>query len=468
MSSPSVTYGPPWDLKNRRVAVLGWGRSGRAAARLALREGAQVEAFDEGAPSGSQPEIEGSSGLELVSVTRGKLEIEKLAGFDLIVLSPGVDPERSEFEIVKQRGVEFVGELELATSFFGDAPILAITGTNGKSTTTSLCGALIEADGRKVFVGGNLGRPASEAALLEEAPEIYVLELSSFQLQSTRHFHPRVAAILNLTPDHLDRHHDLEGYAAAKERICLSMGEEDVLVLNGDDSRVRGLAVASAATRRFFGYDMKIAGGQLASCCIEEGRVVYLAPDGVVERYKLDNQALRGPHNQANASAAVLMVRTIGISPSAVAEGLRRFPGLPHRLESVRTLRGVEWVNDSKATNVDSAVTAVSAFAQGIILIAGGRGKGASYAPLAEAGRGKLKAVIGVGEDGPAICQALEESAHRQVEIAETLEQAIHHAATLASSGDTVLLSPACASYDQFENYELRGALFRHLVEGLQ
>ncbi|MDF1563825.1 MAG: UDP-N-acetylmuramoyl-L-alanine--D-glutamate ligase [Deltaproteobacteria bacterium] len=456
----TLHYGPPYALEGLKVLVVGWGRSGQAAAKLCLREGASVKATD-----ARESDAPADPALAAVELVLGRHEVEDFRQADLIVVSPGVPSGIPELRAAGEAGVPILGELELAASFFTGTPVVALTGTNGKSTTTALLGELFTAAGQKVFVGGNLGRPASEATLCGQRFDAIVLEVSSFQLETVRHFHPRVAVVLNLTPDHLDRHGDMEGYAAAKARIFERCSAEagDALVLNGDDAHTAAMAEAAPCATHLFVH----GAGRPASASIEEGRVVFQAGDGAVERYRLENPALRGPHNEANAAAAVLAGRLMGLRPGAIELGLQRFGGLPHRLESVRTHGGVEWVNDSKATNVDSAVTGLSAFAAGVILVAGGRGKGASYAPLAAAGRGRLKAVLGIGEEGPALVEALREVTHGPAEIVGTLEAAVERARELSGAGETVLLSPACASYDQFPNYEVRGQRFRELVEAL-
>jgi len=316
------------------------------------------------------------------------------------------------------------------------------------------------------FVGGNLGTPLSRA-VLEPAQQTYVLELSSFQLEGMDTVRVHGAAVLNLTPDHLDRYDGLEDYAAAKARIFRSQEPGDVAVVNADDRRTLGMLDAARGGR--FGFTLQPglpapAGLSGTAEPVEGGFQLGFA--GL--RFRVASRALRGGHNLANAMAATLLAFHAGVGRDALQSGLDGFPGLPHRLESIRTLDGVEWVNDSKATNVDAVLTALSAFRPGqpLWLIAGGKGKGAPYRPLVEASVGKVAGVLTVGQDAPLL--DAEFSPVLPVHACETLERAVARARTLAKSGDVVLLSPACASYDQFRNFEHRGDSFRALVSALQ
>jgi UDP-N-acetylmuramoylalanine--D-glutamate ligase len=358
------------------------------------------------------------------------------------------------------------GEIELAARFLPpEALVLGVTGTNGKSTTTALLGALCQAGGLDPFVGGNLGTPLSRAVL--EAPRrTYVLELSSFQLEGAETVRVHGAAVLNLTPDHLDRYDGMEGYAAAKARIFRNQEPADVAVVNADDRWTVGMLEGTRG--RPYGFTLEpgpvprrefldLAEGSEAGFQIVEAGV----------RLRLLNRALRGRHNLGNAMAASLLAFHAGVSREALQAGLDAFPGLPHRLESIRTLDGVEWINDSKATNVDAVLTALAAFPAGqrLWLIAGGKGKGAPYRPLVEAAVGKVAGVLTVGQDAPLL--DAEFSPVLPVHPCETLDRAVARARVLARRGDVVLLSPACASYDQFRSFEHRGDTFRALVEAL-
>ncbi len=452
------------DLQGRTVAVLGAGASGLAASELLLSRGAGVTLWDErpvaqlGAEALVARGVAVRGGTPLAEVDLGRP--------DLVVVSPGVPLRVSSIVQARENGVPVWGEVELAARFLPPgAAVLGITGTNGKSTTTALLGALCEAGGLAPFVGGNLGTPLSRA-VLEPARRMYVLELSSFQLEGMEAVRVHGAAVLNVTPDHLDRYAGMEDYAAAKARIFRNQEPGDVAVVNADDPWA--LRMAADARGRRFGFTLRPRLATPAGLVGLAGPVeggFQLGSAGVTLR--LANRALRGGHNLANAMAASLLAFHAGVRPEALQAGLDGFPGLSHRLESVRTLDGVEWVNDSKATNVDAVLTALAAFPPGqrLWLIAGGKGKGAPYRPLAEAAVGKVAGLLTLGQDA-ALLEA-EFDAVCPVHPCETLDRAVARARTLARPGDVVLLSPACASFDQFKNFEHRGTTFRALVEAL-
>lgn len=453
-------------LSGREVTVLGAGKSGLGAARLLIRRGARVTVYDaqpEGSLSAARATLDAAGGVLKAGVPLDRVDFGKP---ELLVVSPGVPLALPALAQARARGVPVWGEVELAGRFLAKGvPVLGVTGTNGKSTTTALCGALCAQGGLSPFVGGNLGTPLSDA-VDGPVPGAYVVELSSFQLEGLETLRVNAAAILNLTPDHLDRYSSLEAYAAAKVRILENQRPEDVAVLNLDDPWTVRLAAGARSSLRGFTLDERttLPGGF-------EGAAVALAGGFRVPReelaFRLDNRALRGAHNLQNAMAATLLALHAGVSATDVQRGLDRFPGLPHRLESVRVLEGVEWVNDSKATNVDAAVVALRAFPEGsrLFLLAGGKGKGAPYAPLRAAAGGKVAAVLTLGQDGPLIEQ--EFSTEYTVHACLTLERAVARARELARPGDVVLLSPACASFDQFRNFEERGDTFRRLVQAL-
>jgi UDP-N-acetylmuramoylalanine--D-glutamate ligase len=452
------------DLNGRSVSVLGAGKSGLAAAELLLSRGATVTLWDD------RP-AEQLGAEELVhrgATVRGGAPLGEvhLGRPDLVVVSPGVPLGLDSVVRAREQGCPVWGEIELAARFLPEgAMVLGVTGTNGKSTTTALLGALCQAGGLDPFVGGNLGTPLSRA-VLEPPRRAYVLELSSFQLEGMDSVRVHAAAVLNLTPDHLDRYAGMDDYSRAKARIFRNQERADVAVVNADDAGTVDMLGGLRARR--FGFTLvpglSPPGGFLGMAePVEDGFQLGFA--GV--RLRVANRALRGGHNLANAMAASLLAFHAGVGADALQSGLDRFPGLPHRLESVRTLDGVEWVNDSKATNVDAVLTALSAFPPGqqLWLIAGGKGKGAPYGPLVRAAVGKVAGVLTVGQDASLLER--EFSAVLPVHPCETLDRAVARARTLARPGDVVLLSPACASYDQFRNFEHRGATFRALVEAL-
>ncbi len=458
----------PPDLEGKKVTVVGLAKSGVAAARLCAREGARVTATDRRGAG----ELAGPLAALAVCAERTALGGHDRADFegaDLVVASPGVPLSIPEIAAARARGVPIWGEVELAARFLGDTPIVAVTGTNGKSTTTALAGALFSRD-RRTFTGGNLGTPLCEHVLSGERADVVVLELSSFQIEGISRLRPRVAAILNVTPDHLDRYRDVDDYAAAKARLFALQEPGDAAVANARDGRAVAMAAASRGELWTFGFgppepgSARDGGGEAG----RGGAEIWFAPRrGAPERYHVRSRALRGRHNRENAMAAALCARLLGVPGDAVQAGLDAFPGLPHRLELVSEARGVEWVNDSKATNVDSTAVGLSAFPEGaprVVLIMGGRGKGAPYAPLRPLFARRVKALLTIGEDAPRVEAELGDLC--PTEGCGALADAVRRASKVAAAGDVVLLSPACASYDQYRNYEERGDAFRrHVTE---
>ena len=417
-------------LEGRHALVVGLGKSGDAAARLLRARGAQVIGADD-----KDVPFEG----ELRRVAPGALR-----GIDLVVASPGVPLSLPVFAEARSRRIELIGEVELASRFI-EEPIVGITGTNGKSTTTALCGHLLATAGLRVFTGGNLGTALSNRVLAGESLDATVCELSSYQLESIVSLRCAAATVLNVTPDHLDRYPSLEAYAAAKQRIFENQRAGDTAAINRADARVRAMKTNAGVHRAPFDArePLSIEGVELG----------------------LHAATLRGVHNRENAFAACLLARHFGVPLEALQKGLDTYPGLPHRLEPVRKLNGVEWINDSKATNVDSVEKSLSAFPSNVHIIMGGRGKGAPYAPLRELMRGRVRTILTIGEDAKAIASELQGVA--EIEACAVLATAVRRARERARPGDVVLLSPACASYDQFRNFEDRGDQFKALVRGL-
>lgn len=456
-------------LRGRRVVVVGLGRSGRAAARLLLREGARVLVTD----SRTGPQIARAGESEAVAalsdagalIELGGHTEETFEGADLIVKSPGVSPRVPALAAARAAGLPIIGEVELCAPFL-TAPVAAITGTNGKSTTTALAAHLLRAAGRRVFAGANLGTPVAEHVLSGEPAEVLVLELSSYQIDDLASLGVDVAAILNVTPDHLERYGEIGAYAASKQRLLSFLRPGGTAVLGTDSPPVaemaRGLPAGPERPRVVsFGAGFAAPGEVRA----RGSRLTRALTDGTKERYELRVRSLRGAHNAQNAMAALEIARTLGAPPEAVQAGLDSYPGLPHRLEVVRALGGVEWVNDSKATNVDSVEKSLAALPGPLHLVLGGRGKGAPYAPLRPLFPGRVARLYLVGEDAERIAQELGDLA--PIERSGTLENAVAEAFRRARPGETVLLSPACASFDQFRSFEDRGETFRRLVEAL-
>ncbi len=446
------------ELKGKRVLVVGLGKSGLAAALFLRRQGAQVTVSDIRSAESLAKEIPAllEEGIMVEAGGHGLLTFRRQ---DLIVVSPGVPLDTPELAQVRSFGMPVIGELELAGRFL-KGRILAITGSNGKTTTTALTGEILKEAGFQTLVGGNIGVPV--VGLVEQSTDETwsVLEVSSFQLETTEQFHPGIAVILNITPDHLDRHGAFESYALAKERIFAKQNEHDCLVLNADNLRAAEAASRSAA--RVFWFSVEHPVGQGA--WLQDGFVVCRsALDAPVETVMpLSGIPLKGAHNVENVLAAVCSACLAGAPVEAIRRAVATFKAVEHRLEHVATINGVEFYNDSKATNVDATAKAVAAFSSGIHLILGGKDKGSDYTQLAPLLRQRVRAVYTIGSAAAKI----ESQLRGVVPIlsCQTLDKAVSAAVSAARSGEVVLLAPACSSFDQFENYEHRGRVFKQLV----
>ena len=487
----------PFPLAGRRVAVVGLGKSGLAALRFCAERGARVTGCDDRGEEALAPvlrTIEDTIGRRDVRLALGGLRADVLIDSDLIVLSPGVPPSGAALAAARAAGVPITGEIELASRYIA-APIVGITGTNGKSTVTSLCGAIAAATGRPSFCGGNLGTPLIEAVGTPAATAdgIVVVELSSYQLETAETLRCTAATVLNLTPDHLDRYGSLDAYGDAKARIFGGLagdGERPLAtrVVNADDPRVAALLGRSAAaglpaywfttsgttpTVRAFDRSVRLGGhvegGTLVLCNVEGGLAAVQAgaPDRE-ERYPIAELQIVGRHNLANALAAFLLMRASGLAThDAVRAAARAFQALPHRMQLVGEAAGVRFFDDSKGTNVDAVVAGLDGFPRPLALIAGGRDKGGSYAPLREVlERGQTRGVIVIGEAAPLIEQALA-GCPFPVARAADMPRAVQAAAALCQPGDAVVLSPACSSFDMFRDYAHRAAVFCEAVAAL-
>jgi UDP-N-acetylmuramoylalanine--D-glutamate ligase len=436
------------ELQGQRVIVIGLGKSGLAAARLCHERGARVLGTDS-AVLERLPAEAASLGIELRA---GGHEGVRFSEADLVVVSPGV-PSFPALELAERAGVEVIGELELACRFI-DAPLVAIGGTNGKSTTTTLVGDLLKAGGRSVFVGGNLGEPAANA--VGRVLDAVVLEVSSFQLERAPLFHPHVSILLNVTEDHLDRYPSFSLYAEAKGNAFVNQEPGDSAVVPFGD------ALCEEQARRGRG-DLVTFGN--AGDYTVEGRAVVEARSG--ERVELASSKLHGRHNLDNAAAAIAAVRALDLGFDAIQRGFAGFEPLPHRMALVGELGGVTFYDDSKGTNVGASVTALRGLSEARgVLIAGGRDKHGSYEPLVEAIRERARAVVVLGEAADRIHAAIGGAV--PVEHAVDLDDAVRRAFRLAERGDAVLLSPACSSFDMFESYAERGERFVAAVARLQ
>ena len=438
----------------RRAYVLGLGVSGRAAAELLRGRGVGVVASDR----------RGAEELELGALARdpgvelrlGLDERSLPADLDALVVSPGVASAHPLVAAARRAGVPVVSEVDLAFALL-DGPVVAVTGSNGKSTTTAMTGALLRGAGRAVEVCGNIGTPL--ASVVDGPPQrTFVVELSSFQLETSERLHPRAAALLNLSADHLDRHGDLAAYLAAKRRIFQRQGPGDVAVLNGDEPEVAATPVA--ARRRLFSRRAPVADG----CFAAEGAVVERRPDGEErELFRAADVPVPGPHNLENAMAAALLALAVGVPASALAPALRAYQGLPHRLERVAEIAGVVYYDDSKGTNVAATQRSLEGFADASVhLILGGRNKGSDFAPLRATAARKARRAYLIGESAAELERVLAGAV--ALSASGTLAAAVEEAAARARAGETVVLSPACASFDQFRDYADRGEQFQRLV----
>jgi len=448
-------------VAGRRVTVVGLARSGVAAARLLRAAGAQVTGTDLKpleALGGVATELE-ALGVRLLTgrETRGAFD-----GADLVVVSPGVPLDGDQLGPARARGVPIIGELELGWRAL-EAETIAITGTNGKTTTTALTGALLAEQPRPVLVAGNIGTPLAAHALRFPADGLVVCEASSFQLETTETFQPRVAVVLNITPDHLDRHGSLGAYVDAKARIFANQTPADCAVLNADDEATAALAGRTRAHVVWFTRRRQLA----RAVFVDDGWIAAKLNGHVEEICPVSEIFLRGAHNVENVLAATACALWVGLAPEAIRRAIGRFRGVAHRIEFVRDRRGVQYYNDSKGTNVASTLRALESFAERIVLIAGGRGKGQDFAPLAAAARGRVGHAFLIGEDAPKLAAAFKEASVPATRC-PSLEAAVEAARRLAMPGDVVLFSPACASFDMFDNFEHRGDVFKKLVERLE
>jgi UDP-N-acetylmuramoylalanine--D-glutamate ligase len=436
--------------------VVGLARSGCAVARLLAQRGEVVRGVDSGFPEGTGRLRE--VGVEVFLDTDG---LALLEGTRTVVKSPGVPREAPVIAAALERGIDVVGELELAWRALPNR-FVGVTGTNGKTTTVELLGHVYRSAGEPVAVAGNVGTPLSELVGEVAADATVICECSSFQLEDTDRFAPECAVFLNLAPDHLDRHHDLESYLAAKLRIFANQGNDDLAVYNADEPELAGVDLGGCARRIAF------CTGAAPDCevALAEGTIFY---DGE-PLLAVQELGLFGEHNVANAMAAAAAALSMGLDRDAVREGLRSFAGVPHRLEQVAEIGGVRFVNDSKATNVASATVGLRAFEGGVHAILGGSEKGEPFAPLLDPVRERCAACYLTGASAERLAEELAPALAAGIELhrCEDLEDAVRRAAATARPGDVVLLSPACASFDAFENFEQRGERFREIVEGLR
>ncbi|MBW1980848.1 MAG: UDP-N-acetylmuramoyl-L-alanine--D-glutamate ligase [Deltaproteobacteria bacterium] len=441
-------------LDNKRVLVVGLARSGLAVAKFLCSQGARVTITDERSEPllGTFPQKARELGCELAL---GGHPLEIFSGSDLVVLSPGVPLDLQPLNLARERSIPVIGELELACRFL-HLPVVAITGTNGKTTTTTLVGTMLEQSGVRTFVGGNIGNPLSNIFFLENAPEVAVVEVSSFQLDSSSTFHPQVGVLLNISEDHLDRYDSFEEYVASKCRIFMNQSQTDKAILPAvapyfmDYGRIRSqhLLFGSKAT--------------LAHARVDSGTLICSMGPGCKVHYDLSQWRLPGRHNLDNLLAAVLAATSMGARPEAIQRTIDSFSGLPHRMELICHWRGIRFYNDSKATNIAAVCSSLASFCDPIILIAGGRYKGGPLKSLVPLVNERVKMLLLMGEARFEFARVF--SSCGCTMVVDSMERAVREAIAAAVPGDVVLLAPACASFDLYENYEARGDHFRSIV----
>jgi UDP-N-acetylmuramoylalanine--D-glutamate ligase len=447
------------ELKDKRVLVVGLGKSGVASALFLKGRGARVTVSDTKSPEELREEIPLLLDHGIAVETGGHGE-RTFRGQDLIVVSPGVPVDAAPLVQARAAGEPVIGEIELAAQNL-PGPIVAITGSNGKTTTTTLAGEILSVGGLRVAVGGNIGTPAISLVEQAKGDTVAVLEVSSFQLETIQTFRPKVAVILNITPDHLDRHRTFQTYVDAKARIFENQQPTDFAALNEDDPTCRTLGDRTRAQVVWFSRKKEVSNGAYVS----DGRIFFRDPLGTREIMLVSEIPLKGAHNVENVLAGVCAGVLMGCAPAKIREAVRNFKAVEHRLEYVATIKGVEYFNDSKATNVDATIKALESFPGNIHLILGGKDKGSDYTILNDLLRERVKRVYTIG----AAAEKIETHIKRAAEIvhAETLENAIRRAAAVAQAGDIVLLAPACASFDQFQSYNHRGKVFKEVVGSL-
>jgi UDP-N-acetylmuramoylalanine--D-glutamate ligase len=442
-------------IKGEKVVVVGLGRTAVGLAKLLVREGAEPFVTERDKGDRIAPYAKALDELG-VPYEIGKHTAKAYKGASVVIPSPGVPPDAAPVKKAVAKGCELVGEMEFASQFC-PAPIIAVTGTNGKTTTTELIRALVARCGYGVVLAGNNDLPMSEAVLADPEPNFFVCEVSSYQLELAKTFRPWIGIMLNLSPDHLARHGTLEDYAEIKARLLQAQHGDEHAVLNYDDVRVRAMGFRSRGLKWYFSMKDRLFSGFWL-----DGDTIRFGDEAVA---LVSDVLLPGQHNLSNAMAALAALYAGGFPWARALEGLRSFKGVEHRIEHVATVHGVQYVNDSKSTNIDSLRVALESFDKPLILIAGGEGKGDDYGILASLVAQRVKQLIAIGQDAPLLEQAWGDNV--PTTRANSMVTAVQAATDLAEEGDTVLLSPACASFDMFDNFEARGRAFKEAVAAL-
>ena len=446
-------------VTGKKVLVFGSGISGIGAVKLLEDHGAEVVLYD-GNESLDQASLREQLG-EKTTIVLGEFPEHLLEELDLVVLSPGVPTDLPVILAMKEHGIQVIGEVELAYAF-GKGDVLAITGTNGKTTTTSLLGEIMKCHQEEVFVVGNIGNPYTVAAGQMTEHSVAVAEMSSFQLESIETFRPKVSAILNFTPDHLNRHHTMEAYVEAKKQIAKNQTAEDYCVLNYEDERTKAFGEEVKAQVLYFSSAHKLERG----IYLDDGKMIYKNPEEVIVCH-VDELQILGIHNYENVMAAVAMAAVYGVPMDTIRKAILAFKGVEHRIEYVTEKDGVVYYNDSKGTNPDAAIKGIQAMNRKTVLIGGGYDKNSEYTEWIQAFDGKVKQLILIGATREKIAQDAEKCGFHDYVFADTFEEAVLLAAKTAKSGEAVLLSPACASWGMFPSYEVRGEKFKEIVNSL-
>ncbi len=449
------------EVTGKKTLVFGSGISGIGAVKLLEEHGAEVILYD-----GNEKLEEGKIRERLgkdskAEIVLGEFPPNLLGELDLVILSPGVPTDLPVIQTMREKNILVVGEVELAYAF-GKGDVLAITGTNGKTTTTSLLGDIMKAHQEHVFVVGNIGNPYTVAAGDMTDESVAVAEMSSFQLESILTFRPKVSAILNFTPDHLDRHHTMEAYVEAKKNIAKNQTEDDACILNYEDPLTREFGEQLKTQVLYFSSQRKLERG----IYLDEGNIVYKNPEEIVVCH-IDELQVLGTHNYENIMAAIAMAAVYGVPVETIRKAVLAFKGVAHRIEYVTEKQGVAYYNDSKGTNPDAAIKGIQAMNRKTVLIGGGYDKDSEYTEWIESFEGKVKKLILVGETKEKIARDAEQCGFHDYVFADTFEEAVLLAAKTAESGEAVLLSPACASWGMFPNYEVRGEKFKEIVNAL-
>jgi UDP-N-acetylmuramoylalanine--D-glutamate ligase len=445
-------------LKNKKVLVVGMGTTGKATSLFLKEKGAQITVSEIRSEEELLPNIKKLKSLGIAVETGGHRQQTFLSS-DLIVVSPGVPLEIPPLRAATKRGVEIVSEIELASHYI-QTPIIAVTGTNGKTTTVKLIAEIFKASGKRIFLGGNVGTPLIEYVLNQHHEDYIIAEISSFQLEGIQGFKPHISVLLNLHHDHLDRYSSYEDYIAAKARIFMNQSNKDYAILNADDSEIKKLSPSINASTLYFNYGKEVPRG-----IYYRDHLLYFNNGTGQTSFTLHNLYLKGIHNLHNIMAAAVVSKLCGCPQEKIQQTIENFKGLPHRLEFLKESNKIKFYNDSKATNVGSVIRALEALDPPLLLIAGGKDKGGDYHPLIPLIKEKVKALILLGEAKGKMHQVLKTST--STFLVENLEEGVKQALKKASPGDTILLSPACSSFDMFKNYEERGNAFKALVNTL-